>query len=149
MENDTITRTVEVNYDLTPQEALDGLKVRQQIDKSAVASMPANSTGVKTVTVEFFQLNFPVENNDSLANQYASRNLVPDPYAQVAVNTADPAFRDKYHNSTHWKNKNGDWCQMSTYYGGSQCNIVNVYCHDNGFDPGTWFGGVHKQKQNT
>ena len=132
-----------VNRSLTPQQVLDATKRRQYTNSAVVVTMPSGGTGVEdNVTVEFFQVGKNIR-DDKLAKTYEERGLVPDPYAQAAVNEADPAFADKYPNGTHWKDVNGNWC-FAAFDRDVGERFVNVYRVDLDWDVSWWFGGVRK-----
>ena len=139
----TITRTVKVNRSLTPQQVLDATKRRQYTNSAVVATMPSNGTGVqKNVTVEFFKLGEHVS-DDQLAEAYEERGLVPDPYAQAAVNEADPAFADQYPNGTHWKDVDGNWCCAAFSRDDGERSVF-VYRSVFVWGDDWWLGGVRK-----
>lgn len=139
----TIVRTVKVNRDLTPQQVLDATGRNQYTDKSVVATMPSNGTGVEeTVTVEFFKLARYVS-DDELQHELDERGLTRDPYAQAAVNEADPAFADEHPNGTHWKDADGKWCFVAFGRDVDRRHVC-VYRHDSDWDAIWWFGGVRK-----
>ncbi len=126
-----------------PQQVLDATGRIQYTDKIVVATMPSGGQGVQeNVTVEFFNLGKNVS-DDELAKAYEERGLVPDPYAQAAVNEADPAFADEHPNGTHWKDADGKWC-----YAAFDRSVSErfVFVHRSGSDWAVvWcFGGVRK-----
>lgn len=137
-----IAEEVTVNRDRTQQQALDATGRRQYTDSSVVATMPRGGIGTETVTVEFFNLGRSAS-DDEVDRELEKRHLVSDPYAVAAVNEADPAFADKYPNSTHWKNANGKWffAAFDCVVGG---RIVGVYRSDDDWDGCWWVGGVRK-----
>jgi hypothetical protein len=141
----SIFRTVTVDRTRTPQQVLDATGRWQFTNSDVVATMPSGGTGVlENVTVEFF--GECVSNNDELAKTYEERGLVPDPYAQAAVNEADPAFADDHPNGTHWKDKDGNWCFITFDYDDDDRGVsVNRSSGQGGLD-GWWFGGVKKQQ---
>lgn len=89
----TIIRKVKVNRTRSPKEMLDATKRTQYTTNSVVKIIPKGE-GEET-TVEFFKLSKYVSDND-LDLEYQKRGLIPDPYAQAAVNEADPAFADEH-----------------------------------------------------
>ena len=108
-----ICRRVKVNRSRTPQEMLDATGRAQYTDKDVVAAMPKD--GKDEEDVYFFKPDKSAYVNgyisdDEAARQLELRNLKPDPYAQGAVNEADPAFADECPNGTQWKNKDGKYC---------------------------------------
>ena len=102
-----IIRTVKVNRSRSPKEMVVALNRAKYTDNSVVKIIPRGE--VDEVTVEFFKLGKYVSDDD-LAREYEKRGLTPDPYAQAAVNEADPAFADQHPNGTQWKDPNGRWC---------------------------------------
>lgn len=138
----TIVRKVVVKRGRTPQQVLDATKRTQYTDQSVVATMPTNGTGLKNVIVEFFRLSRWVSDAD-LAREYEERGLTPDPYAQAAVNEADPAFADKHPNGTHWQDAKGNWC-LVTFNRFDDGRRVSVNRNSDDWGGGWWFAGVRK-----
>jgi hypothetical protein len=143
----TIVRVVpKLDRTRKPQEVLDATGRAQYTDKDVVATMPSNGTGVEeNVTVEFFKLSRYVS-DDELQRELDERGLTSDPYAQAAVNEADPAFADEHPNGTHWKNAAGKWCfaSFNRYYGDERG--VHVYRYGIGWRDDWWFAGVRKSR---
>ena len=139
----TISRQVSVNRNRTPQEVLDATKRAQYTDKSVVATMLSGGAGIQeSVEVVFFKLGRYISNAD-LEREYEERGLKPDPYAQAAVNEADPAFADEHPNGTHWKDANGNQCFVAFgRFGGGRDLHVDRRVLDWGDN--WWFGGVRK-----
>jgi len=126
-----------------PQQALDATGRRQYTDSDVVATMPSGGTGVsENVTVEFFRLGKYVS-DDELAKAYEERGLVPNPYAQAAVNEADPEFADEYPNGTHWKDEDDKWCFVA-FNRRDVGRDVYVDRYDYVWNDYWWFGGVRK-----
>jgi hypothetical protein len=100
------------------------------------------------VAVQFFKLDRWVS-DDLLALEYQKRGLTPDPYAQAAVNEANPDFAIKYKNGTQWKDKHGNWCRIIFYGGGGQSDssVRVIYSGNAGWDNGWWIGGVRLSAQ--
>ena len=127
----------------TPQQVLDATKRRQYTNSDVVATMPSGGTGIsENVTIEFFKLG-KYASDDEVAKALEERGLVPDPYAQAAVNEAYPSLADEYPNGTHWKDKDGNWCCAAFYRDGGG-RIVYVSRNDDDWDDIWWFGGVRK-----
>jgi len=127
-----------------PQQVLDATGRRQYTNSAVVAAMPSGGTGVEeNVIMEFFRVGKNA-NDDEVAKAYEERGLVPDPYAQAAVNEADPAFADEYPNGTHWKDADGNWCYAAFGRLDAERNVnvrrrgVDVWYDD------WWFGGVRQ-----
>lgn len=139
----TIIRTVKVVRTSSPKEMLDATKRVQYTDKSVVEGIPKGEG--EDVTVEFFKLGKYVS-DETLDLEYQKRGLTPDPYAQAAVNEADPAFAEEYPNGTYWKDEDGNWCFIAFgRHGGGRC--VDVGRNDDGWGDYWWFGGVRKPLQ--
>lgn len=143
----TIVRRIKVNRKRTPQETLDATGRKQYTDSVVVSGMP-KSDG-EEVELVFFQPDKSAYVNglisdDELENQFELRGLKPDPYAQMAVNEADPAFADEKPNGTHWKNTDGKWCYLAfgRWCGGRRG--VDVGRGGGGWSAGWWFAGVRK-----
>jgi hypothetical protein len=137
-----IVRRVKINRQRTPQEALDATGRRQYtLDLEVVNAMPRGDG--EEAEVCFFKVGRFLSDDD-LAREYELRGLVPDPYAQAAVNEADPAFADAYRNGTHWRDHDGSWYRATFVRWYSE---RLVYCARGGFDywdDTWWFGGVRK-----
>lgn len=81
--------------------------------------------------------------NAEVEEQYALRGLTPDPYAQAAVNEADPAFADTHPNGTQWKNVDDRWCYATfDQWGGER--RVDVHRLDLSWYAFWWFAGLRK-----
>lgn len=127
----------------TPQQVLNDTNRIQFTIPFVVAAMPSGGTGVQeNVTVEFFKLNRYVSDNE-LAKAYEKRGLTPDPYAQAAVNEADPAFADEHPNGTCWRGPDGKW-HFATFHRLDDGRHVSVRRSGDGWSDRWWFGGVRK-----
>ena len=139
--SDLIIRSVDVNRNRTPQEALAATGRVQYVDNDVVNSMPRGKGNTKKVV--FFKESRFISDDD-LEKKYELRGLVPvDPYSLAAVNEKDPAFADTHPNVTHWKDSNGKWCYAAfNLWDGKR----NVNVHRNGHDwyGSWWFAGVSK-----
>ena len=140
-------RRVKVNRTRTPQEMLDALGRRQYTDRAVVDAM-SRGEGEEVDMYFFTPHKSAYDRNgrisdDNLAKQYELRGLVPDPYAQDAVNEADPAFADEHPNGTHWKDADGNWC-FATFdqWDGGRC--VCVRRDGDGWRDDWCFGGRRK-----
>jgi hypothetical protein len=151
-----IVRRVKVNRQRTPQQALDATGRQQYtdhrpphpdrwqyiVDREVVKLMPRGEG--EEVEICFFNLARYISDED-LAREYELRGLAPDPYAQAAVNEADPAFADEHRNGTHWKGRDGTWYYVAfaRWRGkrGVRCNRRDIL----GWGEFWWFGGVRKQ----
>lgn len=139
-----ISKCVRVDRNQTPQEALDATKRCQYTDKKVVESMPKGEG--EEVEVFFFWV-CRLISNDDLPKEYDRRGLVPDPYAQIAVNEADPAFADDHPNATHWKDSCGKWCYSAfrRWFDDERCVYVFRFVFD--WFGGWWFAGVRKYQK--
>ncbi len=141
-----IMRRVTVDRSHAPQAMLDATGRKQYTTQSVVDAMPR---GVGEETDVFFFKPDPAEykdgwiSEDELARQYELRGLRADPYAQGAVNEADPAFADEHPNGTQWKDAQGKWCfAVFGRWGGGR--RVYVYRGDDGWGDDWFFAGVRK-----
>jgi hypothetical protein len=128
------------NRTCTPQEAIDATGRTQYVDEKSVASMPME--GLEKGEMTFFKLGRNVSDMD-LAKEYEARGLKPDPYAQAAVNEADPAFADDHFNGTHWKRADGGY-NFLTFYRWSDQRVVGCDRRGDEWLDDWWFGGVRK-----
>lgn len=138
--SDLIVRRVTVDRSQSPQQVLDATGRAQYTDKDVMATMPGGEGA--EIEVFFFNLGRYISDAD-LEREYDLRNLKPDPYAQAAVNEADPAFADEYPNGTHWKDANGKWC-FAAFSRWDGKRDVDVYRSDDVWDDSWWFAGVRK-----
>ncbi len=136
-----IVRTVEVDRNQSPKEALDATGRVQYTSDSVVAEMPRGE-GEET-QVRFFKVSRQISCAD-LEKEYELRGLKPDPMAQAKVNQDDPAFADTHPNGCQWKNKAGKYCFADfRRWNGDERNVV-VSQRDRDWDDRWWFGGVRK-----
>ena len=134
-----ITRIVKVNRSRSPKDMVKALSRSEYTISSVVKTIPKGEG--EGVTVEFFKLDRWMRDND-LALEYEKRGLTPDPYAQAAVNEADPGFANEHPNGTHWKDEDGSWCYLAFSRGGGE-RVVHVG-RRHGWSGHWWFGGVRK-----
>ena len=136
-----IVRRVRVNRNRTPQQVLDATGRKQYTDSGVVEGMPRGEG--EEVDVYFFSGHCYLSDAE-LEKDFDLCGLKPDPYAQAAVNEADPTFADQHPNCTHWRDANGKWCYatFSRWRGGGRG--VGVYRGGSGWDGGWWFAGVRK-----
>ncbi len=145
--SDIIWREVEeVSRDRIPQEALDATGRVQYTNPEVVKTMPRGEG--KKARVGFFKLDLSERHgcisDDDLQKEYDLRNMKPDPYAQMAVNQADPAFADSHPNGSHWKGPDGKWhCIVFRRWRDGE-RLVDVRRGDDGWDGRWWFAGVSK-----
>ena len=137
-----IVRHAKVNRNRSPKEMVAALNRAEYTDNSVVKIIPRGEGD--EVTVEFFKLGKWVSVND-LALEFEKRGLTPDPYAQAAVNEADPAFADEYPNGTQWKDENGNWCYIAFSLDGNG-RYVDVYRRRDDWYDYWWLGGVRKSR---
>lgn len=135
-----IWRNANVDRSRMPELVIEKTGRVQYVDKAVLATMP-NGTGNKK-KMTFFKANKFISPDD-LAVMYKDLVLKPDPYAQAAVNEADPEFADKYPNCTQWKDENGTWCYLSfVRYNGERGVVVRRDDDDDDWSGSWWFGGV-------
>lgn len=143
-----IVRRVKVNRTREPQGMLDATGRKQYTDHRVVKNMPKD--GREEEDVFFFKPDKSAYDkngnisDDNLAKEYELRGLKPDPYAQAAVNEADPTFADEHPNGTHWKDKDGKWCYAAFFrwHGGER--LVYVDRGDGVWSDDWRFAGVRK-----
>ena len=100
-----VVKDVLVDRTRTPQQVLDAIGCKQQyVDKNALATMPKGEGD--RVDVWFVSV-------AEARALFARHRLVPDPYAQAAVNEAFPTFCP---NGTQW----GDRFLAVGYWGGKR-----------------------------
>ena len=143
-------RTVAVDRSRTPQQALNATGRKQYTDRKVVDSMPRTKTeGIEEAEVFFFKPRPKSYENglisdDRLEAEFDFVSLeAADPYAQAAVNEADPAFADTHPNGTHWKDANGKWC-FASFFRWLDEPRVHVYRRDLDWYDCWWFAGVRK-----
>jgi hypothetical protein len=91
-----------VDYTRDPSQVIGAISRVKYVDYNVIATIPRVRQGVhQNVRVVFFKPGQPF-NVYQAKRECEARNLVFDPYALAAVNEADPAFADKYPNSSHW-----------------------------------------------
>jgi hypothetical protein len=135
-----ITRSVRIDRTRTPKNAIKATgKVEGLLADSVVKTMPAGGDGIENdVEVVFFNLG-RYASDDEVAAEFAKHGIEPDPYAVMAVNEADPEFSHIHPNATHWKDADGNWCNVVFDI------EVSVRRGGYGFDGRRcWFGGVRK-----
>ena len=144
--SNVIVRSVTVNRDRTPKEALAATGRRQDVDDAVVAAMPRGAG--KEVEIEFFNPDLSKRggriSDDDLEKEFESCGYRPaDPYELAAVNEADPAFADDHPNGTHWKNAADQWCfeAFDRWLGERR---VSVYRSDGDWLVSWWFARVRK-----
>ena len=135
-----IVRHVRVNRTHSAREAINATGRKKYLDNNVVDSMPRGEGD--EADVYFFKESRTISNDD-LAKKYESLGFKPDPYAQAAVNEADPAFADDHPNGSQWKDADGNWC-FAAFYRWNDERHVNVNRHDYDWGDGWWFAGVRK-----
>jgi hypothetical protein len=139
--SDLIIRSVDVNRNRTPQEAITATGRVQYVNNDVVNSMRHGKGNTKKVV--FFKVSRFISDDD-LEKEYELRGLVPvDPYSLATVNEEDPAFADTHPNATHWKDSNGKWCFAAfSRWGGGR--LVRVHRGGAGWRGDWWFAGASK-----
>lgn len=137
-----IARTVKVNRNQTPQEALNAIDRKQYTNDSVVEAMPKGEG--EEVTVYFFKVGKKIS-DEQLSKEYELRGLkAADPYSLAAVNQADPSFADEHPHGTHWKDGDGDWCYASFLRWRAR-RQMNVNRNGSDWDDHYWwFAGIRK-----
>lgn len=139
-DSNMLVRHAHVNRSRAPQEMLDATGRKQYTDKDVVATIPQGEG--EEADVYFFKLDRYVSVGD-LAKEYELRGLKPDPYAQGAVNEADPAFANEHPNGSQWQDARGRYCYVAFFRWSDERN-VDVYRFDNVWYVYWWFAGVRK-----
>ncbi len=135
-----IVRRVTVNRSRSPRNMIAATKRAEYLDNSVVKTMPRNEGD--EVDVFFFKVGRDVPVAD-LAKEYELRGLVPDHYAQGAVNEVDPAFAAEHPNSTQWQDEDGNFCYL-TFFRWDGKRYVDCRRYNAGWRVHWWFAGVRK-----
>ncbi len=143
-----IVRRVKVDRTRIPQQVLDATGRKQYTDRKVVDAMPRD--GRDEDDVFFFRPDKSVYDknglisDNNLAKEYELRGLKPDPYAQAAVNEADPAFADEKPNGSSWKDAGGNWCYAAFSRWRGDERFVGVSRRGSDWGGGWLFAGVRK-----
>ncbi|MBU1163994.1 hypothetical protein KKA15_00335 [Patescibacteria group bacterium] len=135
-----------VDYTRDPREVIGATKRAEHLNGDVVATMPRLREGIHEnveVEVVFFKLDKFVY-TDELEREYEKRGLVPDPYAQAAVNEEDPSLADSKPNGTYW-NRDGkvhSYLVFDRWGGVGRC--VDCDRSDGDWSGDYWFAGVRK-----
>lgn len=135
-----ICRRAKVNRRISPQAVLDGMGMKQQIDRAAVKSMPRGAGA--TATIYFFQVSRGIAEKVDLGNEYLARGLKPaDPYsvAQLKVKKDDSEFGPFHEYGTQWQGANGEWFHLCI---GGYDPVVKVDRGQLHGGQGFWFAGI-------
>lgn len=133
-----------VDYTRKPMEVIKASNRVEYVQEEAIANtMPCRTEGVAlNVEVIFFKLGRGV-GAEELEREYELRGLVPDPYAQAAVNEEDSVFVDERPNSTQW-NRDGRNASYLAFDRWNDERVVYCYrCVDDWYGR-WWFAGVRK-----
>lgn len=146
LSSETLVRTVKVNRNRSPQQALVATGRVQYTDQEVVDRMP--KALADEVEVMFFKPDLTERDDyisdDDLEKEYELRGLKPaDPFSVAAVNEADPSFADEHTHGTQWKDMNDKWC-YATFGRWDGERGVDVDQYDSGWIGGWWFAGVRK-----
>lgn len=138
--SEMLVRRVRVVRGRTPKQVLAATDRKQYTDDVAVASM--SQCEGDDVDVYFFKLGRGISGAD-LVKEYELRGLKPDPYAQAAVNEADPEFADGHPNGSQWEDADGNYYYaIFDLWRDERC----VLCSRRGLTwrDDCWFAGVRK-----
>jgi len=142
--NTIVVVAKKVDYTRTPLLAIQATRRTENLTNSVVATMPRRAEGmVENLPVVFFKLGRNVT-AEELEREYEHRGLVPDPYAQAAINEQDSAFADEHPNGTQWgRESNASSCLSFHRWGDGR---RRVYCGRDvsSWDGRWWFAGVRK-----
>ncbi len=148
-------REVRVNRSRSAQAALRATHCIQgdSVNHEVVDVMPKGE-GFK-VEIVFFKPDLSILNghisHDDLEKQYELLGLKPaDPISVAAVNEADQGFLYEKSHCTHWKDAQGNWCNIRFYSGflyseNEFVGYVSVLPDSSGFDDQWWFAGIRKE----
>ena len=120
--------------------------------------LPTLGKGVRKVKVVLFRVD-EVKASE-LPREYEKRGLVPDPYAQAAMNGSNPKFAAQFNNTTLWpvpdnphKEDEGKFVYLCYGYDSTESGEVGVSYEVNGlvdgdeeYDRNMWFVGVPAPK---
>jgi len=139
-----LVRHVTVNRDRAPQQVIPSGRRQYIIDKSVLATMPANGNGIEEVDIFFFQPRsfIPAGDFEHLLDLYG---LKPDPYALAKVNEDDPTFAEEYPNGTQWRDGEGRSCYLTFSVWSDRGGGVDVgHSNDEWSGSYWWLAGVRK-----
>ena len=107
------------------------------IDDAVLKTAPSKVEG----TFEMFTLE-KYTSDDELQKEYESRGLVPADIETLVEH--DSELDEKKWVSTHWKDKDGNWCFAAFGRWRGDARRVFVYRRGYGWDVSWWFAGVRK-----
>lgn len=112
-------------------------------DEEVLANAPVETNG----KLDFFNVGKHIS-DDSLAEEYKSRHLVPASIYQLAVWCEANKDDDRKYFATHWKDSKGKWCYAAfdRWDGGRS---VSVGRSGYGWDDDWWFAGLRNDTLNS
>lgn len=135
-----ITTIVKPDTDLPPIDVLKATGAKMFVDPDVVKNMPKRD-GQPEIIVNFFQLNY-WPSDDELHTEYIKRDMISaDPFSLAKINQLDKTFSIIYHNCTHWKNQNGEWCCLSFSFWNDERHL-DVWIHKIKWSKRFWFAGI-------
>lgn len=139
-QSEMIVRRVKVDRSRTPRQVVEATGRTQCVDDKVLATMPLGEG--EEVDVFFFPLKKGARAQE-FEHALASRGLKADPYAQTAVNEADPAFADDHPNASQWdvQGRTSSYLVFNRWNNGRS---VDVDRRDDGWGGHWWVAGVRK-----
>lgn len=132
-----------VDYTRTPQAVISATGRVEHLNDTVVATMPRLGEGVvENVEVTFFKFN-RWASTEEVDREFAQHVMIPDPYAQAAINEQDPAFADKYPNGTQWS-REGKVASFASFHLDGGGRYVHVDRSDGRWHDLWWFAGRRK-----
>ena len=133
-----------VDYTRTPMQVIKATGRVEYVDEDIAKTMPRLGEGVReNMEVVFFKLGRNV-GAEELDREYELRGLVPDPYAQAAVNEQDSAFADKHPNGSQWYREGRNASYLAFDRWSDDERRVDCLRRGNAWLGHWWFAGVRK-----
>jgi hypothetical protein len=95
--------------------------------------------GPEQVALHYFRLESGLFSPEQLAMEYARRELIPDPQAQIADNEQDPSLAHDYPNATQWRLSNDTSYSLTFDENSVGCDHCTAWVGDD-----WWFAGVRR-----
>ena len=126
------------------EAALEATGRKLYINRLVLERMPLVRKGETEVFFFKLKLNGGSITDDMLEKEYELRELKPaNPYAQAAVNEAQPNFAHEHPNFTHWKDPKKGWCHVTFDQWNSSPDVVVGRSEEDLYDH-LWFAGERK-----